>query len=96
MEQRDERVRLAAAVGELELAHGLLVLARQAADDVAGQVEERRRRVRQRKELLRVFVDAPLAALQRHVVEIGRELVERELAGPEVVAQANDLMPRGP
>ncbi len=42
MKQRDERMRLAATIRELELAHRLLVLTRKATHDVAGQVEERR------------------------------------------------------
>src|SRR3989304_4231556 len=89
-------MRLAPAVREPELTHGFLILAGEAADDVTGQVEERRRRVRESKELLRVLVDAPPAAFERDVVEVGGELVERELAGPEVIAQADNLVPRGP
>ena len=96
MKERNERVRLAASVRELELANGFLVLARQAADDVTRQVEERRRRVRQSKELLGVFIDTPPAALQGDVVQVRGELIERELARPEVVAQADDPVPGSP
>src|SRR5438270_11811824 len=51
---------------------------------------------RSSKELLWIFVDAPPAALQSHVVEIGGELVDRELAGSKVIAQGDDLVPRCP
>ena len=74
MKQRDERMRLAAAVRELELTHGFLVLAGEAADDVTRQVKERGRRVRQSKELPGVFIDTPPAALQCDVVQIRGEL----------------------
>ena len=41
-----------------------------------------------------VLVYGAPALCQRHLVEVGRELRERELAGAELLLEADDLVPR--
>src|ERR1700686_3131757 len=96
MPQRDERVRLAAAVGQFELPNGLVVLARDTSHDVADKLSEVVRRKRQREKACRIFVDRLLSALHQHFVEIGGEHLEGQLPRPEFVAQGYDFVPRLP
>ena len=58
----DQGVGLAAAVGELQLAHGLVVLARQAQHDVPGQLAQVVGGVGEGEELAGIFVDAAPAS----------------------------------
>ena len=91
--QRNERVRLAAAVRQLQLAHGLVALPAQPRRHVLDQLPQGVGRVGQREELLRFLVHRPLAALQGHLVQVRRELGEREFAGAQFVLQRDDLVP---
>ena len=77
VEQRDQRVRLAAAVGEIQLAHRLVALARQPPHHVPRQVAQVVGRVGQRKELRRVFVNRALAFLEDDLIQIGGEHRQR-------------------
>ena len=72
----DQGVGLAAAVGQLQLAHGLVVLARQAQHHILGQLTQVEGGIGEGKELRRVLVDRPGGA-HGHVVEVGGEDAER-------------------
>ncbi len=67
VQQGDQRVRLAAAVGQLQLPHGLVVLAGEAVDDILGQFAEVVGREGQGEELGRLAVDLA-APVHDHVV----------------------------
>jgi len=51
------------------------------------------RRIGEREELLRILVDRAPALHERHLVKVGRELCEGELAGAELLLEADDLVP---
>ena len=87
---------LAAAVGQFQLPHRLVVLAGQPQHHVPRQFAQVVGRVGQGEKLARVFVQRALAALHQHFVEIGGELVERQFAGAQVVAQGDDVVPGFP
>ena len=85
---------LAAAVGELELgAPPCRSFPASRAADVLHQLPQRKGRKGEREELLRVLVHGAAALCERHLVEIGRELREGELAGAELVLEADDFVP---
>ena len=92
VEQGDQRVGLAAAVGQFQLADGLVVLAREAVDHVLGQLAEVVGREGQREELGGGAVDGR-APVHHHVVEVGGELREGQLARADVGAELDDLVP---
>ncbi len=71
MEKRDQCVSLASAVGEIQLAHCLVALARQPPDYVPRQVAQIVRRIGEREEFLRVFVNRALAFLEDDLIQIG-------------------------
>jgi len=75
----DQRVRLAAAVRQLELAHCLVVLSRQPKHHVPRQFAQVVGGIGEGKELARVFVDAALAPPQRDVIQVGGEGGQRKL-----------------
>ena len=91
--ERDQRMRLPAAVGQLELPHRLVAPPREPRRDVLHQLAQRVGRVGQCEELGRVLVDGPSPLGQRNLVQIGCELGQRELSGPQLFLQANDLVP---
>jgi len=105
MEERDERVRLTAAVGQLKLLYRLIAPSSQPEQDRLDQLPQVESWVRASKELPPVAVDAlrrPVGvALARafthgHGIEIGGKGRQREVAGLDVVAQGDDVMPGGP
>ena len=77
MMQGDERVRLAATVGHLQLADRLVALSRQPRGHVPGQIAEREGGIRQGEELLGVFVQGAPSGPACHLVEVGGELGQR-------------------
>ena len=96
MAQRHQRMGLAPAVGELELADGLGVPAGEAERHVARKLAQGEGRKGQREETARVLVDRSRAFLHDDVVKIGGEVGERELARAHVLAQLHDLVPGSP
>ena len=72
--QGDERVRLAAAVGELQLPHRLVAFPGKPHGDVLDQFPQRMGGIGEGEELRRVFVNRPLAAGQGDFVKVGGEL----------------------
>ena len=92
----DERVGLAATIVDGELAIRLVALPRQADTDVLDQLAQIVGRVGEREELCRVLVHRPPAFLHDHVVQVGGEYGQRQLARPQVVAQLHDLVPGFP
>jgi hypothetical protein len=96
MVEGDERVRLAAAIGQLELAHGLVVLVRQAQGHVAHQVAQVVRGEGQAKETFRFLVDRLLAALHQDLVKVRREHRERQVAGLQVFPKLDHFVPGFP
>ena len=95
MVEGDEGVRLSAAVRHLELAYSFAVLARQPSRDIPHQFAQCVRGVSEREELGRVLVDRALPRLGHDLVQVGRELGEREFPGAEFRLKANDLVPSG-
>ena len=91
--QGDQCVRLAAAIGQLKLAHGLVVLPRHPEHHVSHQLAQVVGRERQCKEPLRVLVDGALAALHHDLVQVSGKHVQRQLAGLQVLAQRHHFMP---
>ena len=91
--ERDQRVGLAAAIGQLQLADRLVAPPVEAKGHVLHQFPQRVRRVGEREERLRVFVDRPAPLPQGHFVQVGGELRQRERAAAQLVFQADDLMP---
>jgi hypothetical protein len=69
----DEGVGFAAAVGQFELAHGFVVFACQAGDDIAGQFAQVVGGVGEGEEVGRVFVDRARAFLGCDIVQVGGE-----------------------
>ena len=94
--ERDQRVRLAAAVGQLQLPDGLVVLAGQAQYHVPDQAAQVVRRERQREEFVRLLVDRPLAPLHDDLVEVGGEHVQREFPRLQVISKLDHFVPRFP
>ena len=89
----DESMGLAAAVGELELAHRLVALSCEPRRDVLDELPQRVGRIGEREELLRVLVYRAAALRERHFVQVGRELCEGELPRAQLLFQADDVMP---
>ena len=96
MAQRHQRVGLAAAVGQLELPHRLRVPARETQHDVPRELAQRERRIGEREKPGGVLVYRPRASLHHHVVQVGGEVGQRQLAGAHVLAQFHDAVPGGP
>ena len=92
--ERNERMRLAAAVGEFQLPHGLVALTTEPNGDVLRQLAQRVGGIGEREELRRVFVDGALAAGEGDFVEVGGELGESELAGFELGLEGDEVVPR--
>ena len=86
-------VGLAAAVGQLELPHGLVAPPGEPRRHVLHQLAQRVGGIGEREELLRLLVDRPPALRQRHLVEVRGELGQGQLARPQLVLQPNDLVP---
>ena len=74
MMQGDQGVRLAAAVGHLQLANGLVALPCQPCGHIPGQIPKREGRVGEGEELLGVFVEGPATGPADHLVEVSGEL----------------------
>ena len=91
--ERDQGVGLAAAVGQFELPHRLVALPREPAGDVLHQLPQRVGRIGEGEEPRRVFVDGALPARQRHLVQVGGELGQRQLPRPQFFLQPHDFMP---
>ena len=96
MPQRYQRVGLAAAVGQFELPHRLRVSSRETQHDVPGELAQREGRVGQGEEPGGILVYRPRAPLHHHVVQVGGEVGQRQLAGAHVLAQLHDAVPGGP
>ena len=92
--ERDERVRLAAAVGELQLAHGLVAFAFEPNGNVLHQLAQSVGGIGEREELGGIFVDGAFAPGEGDFVEIRGELGEGELAGFELGLEADEVVPR--
>ncbi len=93
---RDKRVRLAATVGQFELADSLVVLPGDPQRHVPHELPQVVGREGQGKELLGVFVDGAFPALHQDLVKVGGEHVHRQFARLQVVAQRHDFMPAFP
>ena len=93
--ERDQGVSLPAAVGQLELAHRLVARSRQPVRHVPDQPAQRVGGEGQREELRRILVHRARTGGERHLVEIGGELGQGQLAALQLVAQPDDLPPRG-
>ena len=76
MPEGDQGVGLATAVSQLELAHGLVVPARQAEHHIADQPAQVVGREGEGEELLRVLVDRPFAAAHDDLIQVGGEHVQ--------------------
>ena len=92
--ERNERMRLAAAVGEFQLPHGLVALATEPNGNVFRQLAERVGGIGEREELGRIFVDGALAAGEGDFVEVGGKLGKGELAGFELGLEGDEVVPR--
>ena len=95
MEQRDQGVRLAPAVGEFELANGFIMLACQPGDDVPGQLSQVKRGIGEREELLRILIHRTCLS-HDYVVEISSKDRQRQLPRLHILTELHDLMPRRP
>ena len=91
----DQRMGLAASVGQFQLADGLVALAGEARDNVFGQFAQIEGRIGKGEEFAGVLVDR-LRLAHRHVIEISGEDVQGKIAGLEVWANFDDVMPRRP
>ena len=89
----DQRVRLPAAVGQLELPHRLVAPPRQPRRHVAHQLAQRVRGIRQGEELRRILVHWPPPLRLHHLVQVGRELGQRQFTRPQLVLQVDDFVP---
>ena len=96
MKQRDEGMRLAAAVGEIQLPHRLVALARQPPHHVPRQVAQVVGWVGEREEFLRVFVNRALAFFQDDLIQIGGEHRQRQLARFQFITKLDHFVPRFP
>ena len=94
--QRNQGMGLAAAVRQLELPDGLVVLACQPQDDIPHETPQVVRGKGEREELLRLLVHRPLAALHHDLVEVGGKHVERQLPGPQILAELHRHVPGCP
>ena len=83
---------LAASVGELQLADGLIVPAGEAVGDILGELPDVVGWVCEGEELVGVSVYL-VALVHGYVVEVGGEHGEAELAGFEVASEGYDLVP---
>src|SRR5918996_2657239 len=92
LHQGDQGVRLTPAEGHVQLAHRLLRLARQPPGHVAGEIAQAHRGIGEGEELLWVVID-PRIAPEHHIVEVGRERLERELRALDVGAHAHNFVP---
>src|SRR5689334_1687187 len=93
MRQHDQRMSLAATISKFELANRLVALSAQPLGRRRCDVALRAGRVAERKELVRVLIDWPLAREVHDIEQIGCEFLQRESAGPHILANANDLIP---
>ena len=93
MMERDQRVRLPAAVGQLELPHRLVAPSDEPRCDVLHQLAQRVGGIGQREEFRRVLVDRPASLRLRDLVQVGGEFGERKLTGPQFFLKANDFVP---
>ena len=93
MPERDERVRLAAAVVDGQLAVRLVAVPGQAKGHVPDQFAQIEGRIGEGKELSRLLVYRSVPLLHHHVVQVGGKHRQRQLAALQIVAQLHDLMP---
>ena len=93
MPERDQRVRLAAAVVDGQLAVRLVAAPGQAKSHVLYQFAQIESRVGEGKERSRLLVYRPVPLLHHHVVQVGGKHRQRQLAALQIVAQLHDLMP---
>ena len=92
----DECMCLAAAIGQLKLADGLVVFPREAEHDIPHELAEVECWVGKGKELLRPLVNGVDAALHKDLVEVGGKKIEREVTAPQVIAKTENLVPGFP
>ncbi len=92
MEKGDEGVCLAATVGQLELADGLVGFAGEALADLFGQLTEIESRVGKGEEFAGVGVDGRGRAAG-DIVEVGGEEVHGEVGLAQLGAECDDLVP---
>ena len=91
--ERDEGMGLATAVGQLELPHRLGALPGESLRHVLDQLAQGGGCERQLEEPRGVLVDGPPSLPEGDLMQIGRELRKRELAAPQLVLEADDLVP---
>jgi hypothetical protein len=96
VQQGDQRVGFATAVGQFELAHGLVVLSRHPQHHVPHQAAQVVCREGQGEELRRVLVHGPLAALHEDFVEVRGEDAQRQLARSQILPEVHHLVPGSP
>ena len=92
MDQRDQRMRLAAAEGYVQLADGLFRLACQAPGHVAGEITQSHRRIGEGEKLFRVVINTRVV-LEHDVVEVSSELLLGKFAALDVGTQTHHLVP---
>jgi len=93
MPERDQGVGLSPAVGKLQLADGLVVLAGEAQHDVPDQAPEVEGGKREGEKVYRILVNLPFSPLHHDIVEIGRKQMQRQIARAEIVAELHHFMP---
>ena len=94
VEERDEGMGLAAAVGQLELPHRPSALPGEPLRHVLYQFAQGGGRERKLEEPRGVLVDGSPSLPEGNFVQVGRELRKGKLAAPQLVLEADDLMPR--
>jgi hypothetical protein len=87
---------LAAAVGQLQLPDGLIVLARQPQDDIPHKPPQVICGKGEREKLLRLLVYRPLPTLHQDLVKVCGKHVKRQLPGPQILTELDRLVPRRP
>ena len=94
--ERDERVRLAAAVVDGKLAVRLVAAAGEPVADVLDQLPEVQGGEGEGEKLVGLLVHRPLSLLHDNVVQVGGEDGQGQLPRLQVVAQLHDLVPGFP
>ena len=93
MMEGDQGVRLAPAIGHLQLPDRLVALSCEASGHIPGQVAKREGRIGEGEKLLGVFVEGPATGPADHLVEVGGELRQRQLTGAKLGLECYDLVP---
>ena len=91
--ERDQRMRLAAAVGQLQLPYRFVAPTREPRRHITDELSQRVRGIGQGEELVRLFVHRPLAPPERDLMQVGGELRQRQFARAQLVLQPDDFVP---